>query len=91
MSIATPTITVVSRPGCVQCNATIRSLDKAGVKYVVETDEASERYRLAMSLGHQQAPVVLVQDAAAGALLAHWSGFRPDLLAGLAPGVITAA
>lgn len=68
-------ITVYSLPSCVQCTATQRALDKAGLAYrVVDLavdDVALERVR---ALGHQSAPVVVDGDV-------HWSGFRPDLIA----------
>ena len=72
------TITVYSRPGCAQCNATYRALDKAGLSYkvVVITKDADAR-DYAMSLGHRQAPVV-VADAD------HWSGYRPDQIKAIA-------
>jgi glutaredoxin-like protein NrdH len=65
-------ITVYSKPLCVQCDATKRALNKAGVSYdVVDvTEDAAARERI-MNLGYLQAPVVIAgQD--------HWSGFRPD-------------
>lgn len=66
------TITVYSKPACVQCDATYRALDKNGLEYVIvdiSTDEVALDY--VKSLGHMQAPVVV-----AGA--EHWSGYRPD-------------
>ncbi|MBW4095534.1 MAG: glutaredoxin-like protein NrdH [Acidobacteria bacterium] len=72
------TVTVYTKPACVQCNATYRALDKNGIEYQsvdVSTDpEALERLK---ALGYMQAPVV-VTDAD------HWSGFRPDKIAELA-------
>lgn len=74
------TVTVYTKPACVQCNATYRALDKRGIAYQsvdITTDpEALERLR---NLGYQQAPVVIT-DAD------HWSGFRPDKIAQLAEG-----
>ncbi len=72
------TITVFSKPACVQCTATYRALDKLGLDYEVidlATDEAALTEVLA--LGYQQAPVVVADDQ-------HWSGFRPDLIAATA-------
>ncbi|MFT4245960.1 MAG: glutaredoxin-like protein NrdH [Micrococcaceae bacterium] len=69
------TITVYSKPACVQCNATYRALDKKGIDYnVVDITEDTEAFELVKSLGHQQAPVVVTDDD-------HWSGFRPDKIA----------
>jgi glutaredoxin-like protein NrdH len=66
------TITVYSKPACVQCTATYRALDRAELEYtVVDISQDSEARDYVMSLGHMQAPVVV-----AGA--EHWSGYRPD-------------
>ncbi|WP_300345606.1 glutaredoxin-like protein NrdH [Nesterenkonia sp.] len=70
--------TVYTTPGCVQCNATFRALDNAGITYTtvdVSTDAAAvEKLR---KLGHTQAPVVITETD-------HWSGFRPDKISELA-------
>ena len=55
-----------------QCNATKKALDRAGLDYEVvdiSLDPAAREYVL--SLGYMQAPVVEVDGD-------HWSGFRPD-------------
>lgn len=67
-----PTITVYSKPACVQCVATYRALDRLGLDYEV-VDLSTEEGALAevLALGYQQAPVVRSGDV-------HWSGFRPD-------------
>lgn len=68
-------ITVYSKPACVQCTATYRTLDKAGLDYtIVDLSTDTAALELVMSMGHQQAPVVVTDDAS-------WSGFRPDLIA----------
>lgn len=71
------TITVYSKPACVQCTATTRALDAKGIGYelvdLTTDDEAMERV---VALGYRQAPVVVAGDA-------HWAGFRPDLIAGI--------
>lgn len=65
-------VTVYSKPSCVQCNATYRALDKAGIAYsTVDISDNDEALTYVKSLGYEQAPVVV-----AGA--DHWSGFRPD-------------
>jgi glutaredoxin-like protein NrdH len=77
------TITVYSKPSCVQCSATYRALDKLGFEYeVVDITEDADARDYVMSLGHLQAPVVM-----AGA--DHWSGFRPDKIKALAERVAT--
>lgn len=70
------TLTVYSKPSCVQCTATYRALDKAGVPYEVVNiaeDPAARDY--AMSLGHMQAPVVVVSGPDGDE---HWGGYVPD-------------
>jgi glutaredoxin-like protein NrdH len=66
------TITVYTKPSCVQCTATYRALDKKGIEYQIKDvtvdDQALQTVR---DLGYMQAPVVVTDDA-------HWSGFRPD-------------
>jgi glutaredoxin-like protein NrdH len=66
------TITVYTKPACVQCTATYRALDRAGIAYdVVDISEDDDARDYIMALGYLQAPVVVAGDA-------HWSGFRPD-------------
>lgn len=68
----TDPITVYSKPACVQCTATYKALDKAGVDYeVVDITTNDDARDYVMSLGHLQAPVVVAGNQ-------HWSGFRPD-------------
>lgn len=72
------TITVYTKPACVQCTATYRALDKAGVAYEVvdiTTDDDARDY--VMSLGHLQAPIVVAGEQ-------NWAGFRPDRIRSLA-------
>ncbi|GAB3192036.1 glutaredoxin-like protein NrdH [Nesterenkonia suensis] len=72
-------VVVYSKPQCVQCTATYRALDKAGITYeVVDIMQDDEAYAYVQSLGVMQAPVVVAGDE-------HWSGFRPDLIAQLTP------
>ncbi|WP_280274174.1 glutaredoxin-like protein NrdH [Nocardia wallacei] len=71
------TITVYTKPACVQCNATYRALDKAGIDYaVVDISENAEARDYVMALGYLQAPVVVAGEE-------HWSGFRPDRIKSL--------
>lgn len=71
-------ITVYSKPNCVQCNATYRALDRAGLPYeTVDISLDAEALEQVKSLGYAQAPVVM----AAGD---HWSGYRPDKIKALA-------
>ena len=73
-------ITVYTKPQCVQCTATMRALDNAGLDYQVvdlTTDPGALDY-VRDDLGHLQAPVVDTDTAG------HWSGFRPDRCKSLA-------
>ncbi|MER5838176.1 glutaredoxin-like protein NrdH [Rhodococcus qingshengii] len=72
-------ITVYTKPACVQCNATYRALDKAGIEYdVIDITEDAQARDYVMSLGYLQAPVVVAGEN-------HWSGFRPDEISKLTP------
>ena len=72
------TVTVYTKPACVQCNATYRALDKKGITYqsvdISQDPAALERLR---SMCYMQAPVVITDKD-------HWSGFRPDKINELA-------
>lgn len=72
------TVTVYTKPACVQCSATYKALDKQGIEYnVVDITEAPEARDYVLALGYMQAPVVVAGDD-------HWSGFRPDRIKALA-------
>ena len=72
------TITVFSKPACVQCDATYRQLDKLGLDYtIVDITMDADALASVKALGYQQAPVVFAGGD-------HWSGFRPDKIADLA-------
>jgi glutaredoxin-like protein NrdH len=68
-------VTLYSKPACVQCTATKKSLDNKGIAYryvdVTTDDEALETVK---ALGYQAAPVVVTDTD-------HWSGYRPDKIA----------
>lgn len=85
------TLTVMTKPSCVQCNATYRQLDKVGLSYdSVDMSQDLEALELARSLGYMQAPVVIVRDAA-GEVVDRWSGFDPDKIKGIAEAQAVAA
>jgi len=68
------TITVYSKPSCVQCTATYRALETRGLSFEIldlSVDEVA--FEQIKALGYLQAPVVVTDDD-------HWSGFRPDKL-----------
>ncbi|WP_118138353.1 glutaredoxin-like protein NrdH [Oceanicella sp. SM1341] len=72
------TITVFSKPACVQCTATTRALDAKGIAYeLVDLTADDGALARVTALGYRQAPVVIAGDA-------HWSGFRPDMIGRLA-------
>lgn len=71
-------ITVYSKPLCVQCDATKRALNKAGLDYdVIDITEDADALATVKALGYVQAPVVVTDRE-------HWSGFRPEKLKALA-------
>ena len=71
-------ITLYTQPACVQCKATERKLDRAGLKYdlidITKNDDARDHV---LSLGYLQAPVVEADGE-------HWLGFRPEHIQQLA-------
>jgi len=78
MSAEVTTITVYTKPACVQCNATYKALDKLGLPYnVVDISKDDKARDYVMALGYLQAPVVVDGDD-------HWSGFRPERIKALA-------
>lgn len=71
-------ITVYSKPACVQCTATTRALSAKGISFdVIDLTEDDEAMMRVTELGYRQAPVVMTKDD-------HWAGFRPDKIAALA-------
>ncbi|GAA3694149.1 MULTISPECIES: glutaredoxin-like protein NrdH [Zhihengliuella] len=79
------TVTVYTKPACVQCNATYRALDKKGIVYqsvdISQDPSALEQVR---AMGYMQAPVVVTDSD-------HWSGFRPDKIEELAEAATSVA
>lgn len=72
-------ITVYTKPACVQCNATKRALDKQGLDYTtVDVTQDADALGHIKDLGYSQAPVVEAADDN------HWSGYRPDRIKALA-------
>ena len=71
------TVTVYTKPACVQCNATYKALDKQGIAYqTVDISADGDARDYVLALGYLQAPVVVAGDD-------HWSGFRPDRIKAL--------
>lgn len=72
-------VIVYSKPSCVQCMASMKALDKAGIEYSkLDISSDPKAREAALGLGYLQAPVV---DAGGGN---HWSGFKPDRIKELA-------
>ncbi|MES0826821.1 glutaredoxin domain-containing protein [Ruegeria sp. SCP11] len=71
-------ITVYSKPACVQCTGTTRALDAKGIIYdVVELTEDHSAMIHLTELSYRQAPVFVADSD-------HWSGFLSDMIAQLA-------
>lgn len=72
------TVTVYTKPSCVQCNATYRALDSKGIEYeILDLSVDAGALEQVKELGYLQAPVVITDGD-------HWSGFRPDKIDELA-------
>lgn len=70
-------IIIYTKNNCVQCNATKNALDRHGIDYqLINLDAQPDAIDNLKSLGYRQVPVVMADDD-------HWSGFRPDKIAGL--------
>ncbi|QGZ35823.1 glutaredoxin-like protein NrdH [Stappia indica] len=71
-------ITVYSKPACVQCTATTRALSAKGLAFdLVDLTLDEQAMARVSELGYRQVPVVMAGDE-------HWAGFRPDKIAALA-------
>jgi glutaredoxin-like protein NrdH len=65
-------VTVYTKPGCVQCDATFRLMDARGIPYTpVDVTTDPDALKAVRGLGYLQAPVVVAGGR-------HWSGYRPD-------------
>lgn len=71
-------ISVYSKPGCVQCTATERHFG-ATPHEVIDVTADENALATVHALGYRAAPVVVIRDAA-GTMLDHWSGFNPDAI-----------
>ena len=71
-------IPVYTKPACVQCNATKKDLDRAGLDYnLVDISVDDEARDYVMALGYLQAPVIYAGPNN------HFSGFRTDRIKAL--------
>jgi glutaredoxin-like protein NrdH len=73
------TIEVYSKPNCVQCTQTKKTMDKLSLEYkVVDLMEDADAFKyVTEQLGHRAAPVVVIKDNN-GKLVDSWAGFRPE-------------
>jgi glutaredoxin-like protein NrdH len=72
-------ITVYSKPACVQCTATTRALDRHGIEYRI-VDVSNGRPSFATRPG----PWLSARFLSLIAGDQHWAGFRPDKIGALA-------
>jgi glutaredoxin-like protein NrdH len=83
-AVSQMSITVYTKPACVQCTATYKALENQGIAYEkVDISVDSQARDYVMALGYLQAPVVVVGND-------HWSGFRPDRIKALSEAALTA-
>jgi len=72
------TITVYTKPACVQCDATKRRLNALGLEYdTIDITQDQAAFDKIVAMGFQSAPVVITDDDA-------WAGFNLDKINGLA-------
>jgi glutaredoxin-like protein NrdH len=77
-------VTVYSKPSCVQCTATYRALEQSGVPFqVVDLSLDQSAYDTILGMGYRQVPVVIAGDE-------HWAGFRPDKINALVADMVAA-
>ncbi len=71
------TITVYTKPSCVQCDATKRLLTKLGLEFsTIDITEDAAAFDMLIAKGFQAAPVVNAGEE-------WWAGFNPDKINGL--------
>jgi glutaredoxin-like protein NrdH len=71
------TVTVYTKPACVQCDATKRTLDKLGVSYeAIDVTTNQDAFDMLVEKGFKAMPVVNAGDE-------WWSGFNPEKINGL--------
>lgn len=71
-------VTVYTKPACVQCDATKRLMDKLNIEYsTVDITVDTDAFDMLLSKGFKAAPVVITDDDS-------WAGFNPEKINGLA-------
>lgn len=74
-------VTVYTKPNCVQCDATKRTMDKLGITYdTVDITVDTEAFDKIIALGFKAAPVVITDNDA-------WAGFNPAKISEIAEGL----
>ena len=72
-------VTVYTKPDCVQCDATKRTLNKHGIPFIeINLSDNMEVLDRLKAAGWMRAPIVETADGEM------WSGFRPDRIRDLA-------
>lgn len=71
------TVTVYTKPSCVQCDATKRLMDKLDISYdTIDITQDIGALDKIVGMGFKAAPVVITDNDA-------WSGFNPEKINGL--------
>lgn len=79
--MSTPTLTVYSKPACMQCTMTVKELEKLGIPYQVKSlQDDPEKVEQFKAAGLLSAPVVVPADGSAP-----WAGFVPEKIHAYAP------
>jgi glutaredoxin-like protein NrdH len=77
-------VTVYSKPDCVQCTMTYKALNNAGIEFtVIDMMEDADALAKVKALGFMAAPVVVTESDS-------WAGFRPDKVKSLQAQLIAA-
>lgn len=70
-------VIIYSKPACVQCTATKRSMEAKGIEFTeLDVTKDQNAYDAVVALGYRQMPVVTAGEV-------HWSGFDPDRISDL--------
>jgi len=69
-----PDITLYSKPGCVQCRATVKRLQLKRLDYTyVDVTESDDAWQKAAQYGISQMPIVVAGDQV-------WGGYKPEAI-----------